>query len=43
VAFQVSLTVLLEFPLVAIALFKGRAPAEAGVKLATQTAERGAG
>lgn len=43
VAFQASLTVLLEFPLVAIALFKGRAPAEAGVKLAPQTSERGAG
>jgi hypothetical protein len=33
VLFQASLTVLLEFPLVAIALFRGHAPAEAGVKL----------
>lgn len=36
VLFQVSLTVLLEFPLVAIALFRGRAPAEAGVRLQGQ-------
>lgn len=33
VMFLASLTVLLEFPLVAIALYRGRAPVEAGVKL----------
>lgn len=33
IAFQASLTVFLEFPLVAVALFKGHTPAEAAVKL----------
>jgi len=33
VAFQATLTVLLEFPLVAIGVFRGRAPAEAGVQM----------
>jgi len=33
VLFQASLTVLLEFPLVAIGAFRGRAPAEAGVRM----------